>query len=132
MKAFLAAAVAFALTVAPAFDDTAFAATLASIQGTVRVNGGSGFKQVAGATEVAPGTAVVAAPGGSAVIIYSNNCRVMVVPGAAVVVSQVPPSCDQAGLVQDYSGYYFLGGATALGLGFGLWAAQGQNKPASP
>lgn len=114
-------------------DAAAVAATLNSIQGIVRVNYGSGFQQIAQTAELAPGTSVMAAPGSSAEIIYSNRCRVYVGPGAVVTVSRNPP-CSQADLGEDYTGYYLLG---AVGIGVGIWAfTQGQNntppQPASP
>jgi hypothetical protein len=46
------------------FNQSVLAATLDSIQGRVQVNSGSGFHQVVRTTELAPGTSVMASPGG--------------------------------------------------------------------
>lgn len=142
MKSFGASLVAFAAVSALSFDGSAIAATLTSIQGAVKINSGSGFSQVAGATEVPPGTSVMAAPGASAEIVYPDGCRIPVRPGSVEVVSPISPCAQgQAGL--DYTYYYVLGGAAAIGLGVGIWAATQNNnnnsavatvvsKPASP
>jgi|SRR5580704_18527978 hypothetical protein len=73
------------------FDASADAASLGSIQGMVQINSGSGFHQVAGATEVSPGTSVMAAPGASAEIRYSDDCRIPVSSGLVEVVAPIPP-----------------------------------------
>jgi hypothetical protein len=77
---------------------SAGAASLASIQGSVKVNSGSGFHEVAGTAQVAPGTSVMVAPGGRADILYSDGCRIPVRPGAVQVVAPVSPcALGQAG-----------------------------------
>ena len=77
---------------------SAEAASLASIQGDVKINRGSGFHRVAGAVQVVPGTSVMVAPGGSADILYSDGCRIPVRPGAVQVVAPVSPcAMGQAG-----------------------------------
>jgi hypothetical protein len=69
----------------------ASAASLTSIRGSVQINSGSGFHRVARAAQVAPGTSVMAAPGGSAEILYSDGCRIPVRPGSVEVVAPVSP-----------------------------------------
>jgi hypothetical protein len=86
--AFCAAIAAFS------FDASAIAATLDSVQGTVQVNTGAGFHKVAGAAQVAPGTSVMADPGASAQILYSDGCRIPVRPGSVAVVAPISP-CAQ-------------------------------------
>jgi hypothetical protein len=76
-----------AVLLALEFDASAFAATLTSIQGTIQVNSGSGFHQVAGVVEVATGTSVVADPQSSAEVLYSDGCRIPVRPGSVAVVN---------------------------------------------
>lgn len=83
-----------------AFDASAFAATtLTSIQGSVQVNTGSGFRPVTGSAHVTPGTSVMAAPGSSAEILYSDGCRTPVRAGAVSSVAPVPPCAEGTDLV---------------------------------
>jgi hypothetical protein len=111
MKALLA----FAASVVSffSFGALSFAATLASIQGTIQVNSGSGFHQVAGAADVAPGTSVMAAPTSSAEIVYSDGCRTPVEPGSVVVVAPISP-CAQGQTTGDYTYYYVLGACPSI------------------
>ncbi len=73
------------------FAASADAASLASIQGMVQINNGSGFHQVAREAEVNPGTSIMTAPGASAEIRYSDECRVPVKSGSIEVVAPIPP-----------------------------------------
>jgi hypothetical protein len=140
MKLFSAASLAaFAAVSALPFCGSAVGATVTSIHGAVQINSGSGFRQVAGPAQVAPGTSVMAAPGASAEIVYSDRCRIPVRPGSVVVVSPISP-CAQGQAGPDYTYNYVLGGTAAIGLGVGIWAATQNNnavatvvsKPASP
>ena len=69
----------------------AFAQSVTEIRGDVRLNGGTGFVQVKVSRSVAVGDRVMARPKGSAVIQYSNGCRVRVAPGEIVTVLASPP-----------------------------------------
>jgi hypothetical protein len=109
-----------------ALSGSAFAATVASIEGSVKVNTGSGYHVVSGTTEVKPGGSVMVGPGGKAEILYSDGCRTPVTPGAVSVVAPVSP-CAQG---QAYPGYgngndysTWLGYGLALGAGIGIGAA---------
>src|SRR5271167_2346729 len=95
MKALLASLAACAVF---SFGASAGAASLVSIHGAVQINSGSGFHQVAGSAELAPGNSVMVAPGASAEIRYSADCRIPVRPAAHWLVliptpSFAPSSC---------------------------------------
>ena len=129
-------------------NQSVVAATLDSIQGRVQVNSGSGFHQVVGATEVAPGTSVMASPGGGAEIFYSDGCRIPVRPGSVAVVAPISPCAQGQGNPGDVPGtsdnvaHYGVVGVAAFLLGLGIWeATKGHNdnntaapatRPASP
>ena len=70
----------------------ALAAKVEVVQGTVSVNQGQGYKQVAAASDVSPGDQVMAAPGARGKIVYSDGCAVDVYPGAVLT---VPGKCYQ-------------------------------------
>jgi hypothetical protein len=69
----------------------ASAATVSRESGVVLVNRGSGFVQLAGDAELAPGDQVMVRPGGSAAIIYSSDCIVRVAPGLVSAVQENAP-----------------------------------------
>jgi hypothetical protein len=126
-----------------AFDAPAIAATLTSIQGTIQVNGGSGFHQVAGVAEVAPGTSVMAGPQSSAEVLYSDGCRIPVRPGSVAVVAPISPCAQgqadpgQVPQTPDYTSYYIMGGAVAIAVGVAVaiplcCASKSAVAPASP
>jgi hypothetical protein len=73
------------------FDASAGAASLVSIKGAVQIDSGSGFHQVAGSAELAPGNSVMVAAGASAEIRYSDDCRITVRPGSVEVVARLSP-----------------------------------------
>jgi hypothetical protein len=77
------------------------AATIDEINGRVALNQGHGFKALSGTTAAAPGSLVVAGPRSSAVVIYSQRCRVPVAPGRAVRVARTSP-CRLAGRVEHH------------------------------
>ena len=112
-----------AAIVGSSFDASAIAATLDSIQGTVQVNSGAGFHKVAKAAQVAPGASIMAAPGASAQILYSDGCRIPVTPGSVAVVAPISPCAQgQAGPQQEGSTVYTLLGLAAFaGYGIRCW-----------
>jgi hypothetical protein len=73
------------------FGASAGAASLVSIKGAVQIDNGSGFHQVAGSAELAPGNFVMVAAGASAEIRYSDDCRITVRPGSVEVVARLSP-----------------------------------------
>jgi hypothetical protein len=121
-----------AAIVGSSFDASAIAATLDSIQGTVQVNSGAGFHKVAKPAQLAPGASIMADPGASAQILYSDGCRIPVTPGAVAVVAPVSPCAQGQAYGYDYSTW--LGYGLALGAGIGIGAAiwsghHGNNNP---
>jgi hypothetical protein len=124
-----------AAIVGSSFDAYAIAATLDSIQGTVQVNSGAGFHKVAKPAQVAPGASIMADPGASAQILYSDGCRIPVKPGSVAVVAPISP-CAQGQAAGDNSFSTWLGIASfaAFGAGVGILAAttHQNNAPPSP
>jgi hypothetical protein len=122
--------------VASSFDSSAIAAVLDSVQGTVQVNTGSGFRKVAAAAQVAPGTSIMADPGASAQIVYSDGCRIPVRPGSVAVVAPISPCAQgQAGpsqgpQTQENTIYDLLAAGVVIGgsVGAGVWASQHGNN----
>jgi hypothetical protein len=130
-----------------AIDTSAFAATLTSIQGSVQVSTGKGFHPVTGSTQVSPGASIMAAPGASAEIVYSDGCRIPVKAGAVVGVAPVSPCAQgadlavptasgqvntaygQVGSDQGYVNYLGYGLALGAGIGIGcaIWCSQHGN-----
>jgi hypothetical protein len=125
-----------------ALSGSAFAATVTSIEGSLKVNTGSGYRAVSGTAEVNPGGSVMVGPGGKAEIIYSDGCRTPVTSGSVSVVAPVSP-CAQGQFYpgNDYTNYLGYGLALGAGIGIGcaIWCGQHGNTvtvaapaPASP
>lgn len=93
------------------FTTQAQAAVVEVIQDKVSVNAGHSYVRVAGSVNVRPGASVMAAPGGSADIIYENGCRQRVEPGSIAVV-QHDPRCDFGSIPSDHE---VLGGLLVVG-----------------
>ena len=73
-----------ALAVGLLVSSSAFAASLEAVRGEVSINRGEGFKRVTGPTEARAGDLLMASPGGSAKLVYSDGCPVRVIPGTVV------------------------------------------------
>jgi hypothetical protein len=130
----------FIIPLVIALNTAAFAATVNSIEGPLQVNTGSGFHQVSGTTQVAPGGSVMVGPRGKAEILYSDGCRIPVTPGSVAVVAPVSP-CAQGQVFppnEDYT-WYYVGGAALIagGISCAIWCGQHKTAvatvaPASP
>jgi hypothetical protein len=92
------------------FGASAGAASLVSIKGAVQINSGSGFHQVAGSAELAPGNSVMVASGASAEIRYSDDCRIPVGAGSVQVVARLSP-CQPPPILNALQGGTLLFGA---------------------
>jgi hypothetical protein len=113
------------------FSAASMAATVTNIQGSVFVNTGTGFQPVTGSVQAGPGATVMASPGGSAKIIYSD-CVVRVDPGMVVTITESPCAPPSPGSPPT----------TLTGVGIGVGAAAiitviavnafKSTKPASP
>ena len=77
----------------------AFATTVDSVKGKVLINRGEGFQQVTTGAQANAGDQLMAGPGGSAKLVYSDGCQVSVVPGRVVSVGKQPP-CTAPSLVE--------------------------------
>lgn len=119
---------------------SSMAATVEPIQGSLSVNQGKGFVQIAGPTKVNVGDAVMVSPDGSAVVVYPDGCKVAVHPGAVMRIEPISPCAvgsHAQGLHNDDA--WVIGGVTAGLLGFGIYeieshggASPSAPKPASP
>ena len=78
----------------------AFATTVDSVKGKVLINRGEGFQQVTTGAQANAGDQLMAGPGGSAKLVYSDGCQVSVVPGRVVSVGKQPP-CTAPSLVGE-------------------------------
>jgi len=78
-----------------------FAATVASVQGKVSISRGSGYEPVSGPTQVNVGDTVLASPGGSARVVYNDQCSVAVKPGRIVAIAPEPP-CKKTASFDPY------------------------------
>jgi hypothetical protein len=108
MRAFVTVA-GFAICAAVfLFDASAGATSLVSIKGAVQINNGSGFHEVTGSAELAPGNSVMVAPGASAEIRYSDDCRIPVRPGSVEVVARLSP-CRPPPIVTAIQGGTLVG-----------------------
>jgi hypothetical protein len=125
-----------AAVVVSSFDSSAIAAVLDSVQGIVQVNSGAGFRKVAAAAQVAPGTSIMADPGASAQIVYSDGCRIPVRPGSVAVVAPISPCAQgqaapsQGPQTQENTIYDLLAAGVVIGgsVGAGVWASQHGNN----
>lgn len=105
----------------------AFAATVDAVKGKVLINRGDGFQQATSGTKANAGDRLMAGPGGSAKLVYSDRCQVSIVPGRVVSVGKQPP-CTAPSLVGEDSreGFFsnpvppFVVGAA---IGWGIFCA---------
>jgi hypothetical protein len=63
----------------------------ASIEGTVFINRGEGYQRITSPTQIKAGDFIMASPGGSAQVVYNDECRVKVEAGAVVTIKREPP-----------------------------------------
>jgi hypothetical protein len=108
----------------------ALATTVEVVQAEVSVNRGDGYKPLAGKTTVYAGHLVMAAPNGSAKVIYDDGCVVEVAPGAVVAVYETSPcqaqtaavdTSAQTGAANPRRGY-IIAGVVVAGIAGGIVA----------
>ena len=85
----------------------AVAATVESVNGKVLINHGDGFRQATSGAQAKAGDQLMAGPGASAKLVYSDRCRVSVVPGRVVSVGKQPPCTAQSLVGEDYREGFF-------------------------
>ena len=110
----------------------ASATTVEVVQPQVFVNRGDGYKPVTQTSGVAAGHIVMAAPNGSAKIVYDDGCVVEVKPGAVVPVYGQSPCPVYAGNSGSGRGWftgsgrgYIIAGAVVAGVVGGAIAYAG-------
>jgi hypothetical protein len=118
-----------AVIVAVAFASPAWPATLNVTGGEVFVDQGSGYRPVEAQTAVNAGDTVMAKFGGSAEVVYDDECRQTVDVGTVVVVAEKSPCALEP--VAD-SPVYIVGGVlVAAGGGLILALPGDESKSAS-
>lgn len=91
-----------------------FAATIQAVRGPVSVNDGGGYHRVNSGAVANPGVIVMASPGGSAQVVYSDRCTVDVSPGATVTVQpQSPCALGQSSYLPYIAGGILVAGGGA-------------------
>jgi hypothetical protein len=128
------------------------AAVLDGIQGQVLINRGAGYRLAKGPTELKPGDSIIANPGGSAVVSYTDGCNVPVAAGSVVAVADASPcnadlnhSFKPPARATDGPKPFALGGIDGTTLGVGALVVGGvvgvaaliggggdKDQPASP
>lgn len=106
------------------FASQAWPATLNVEGGEVFINQGAGYRPAAGSMTVNSGDAVMAKAGGSAEIVYEDECRQRVDVGAVVVVQQTSP-CAVKPTPDD--SVYIIGGLAATAGAALLFALGGED-----
>jgi hypothetical protein len=131
-------ALSFVVSTAFLFSCPAFGATLESVKGKVLINRGDGFQSASSGMQANAGDRLMADPGGSAQLVYSEECQVKVVPGKLVSVGKQPPCTAPylAGLEYvppepNYGLWPFIG-AAAVGWGIFCAATYCHDHGASP
>ncbi len=67
------------------------AATVKPVEGEVFINRGNGYERVLGVSHAKVGDFVMARPGGSARVVYDDNCSITVRPGNVVAIAPDAP-----------------------------------------
>ena len=102
------------------------AATLEPTQGSLSINRGKGFRPVSHRIVAHAGDAVMVGPGGSARLVYADGCKVDVVPGTVLTVTQLSPCASGSMAAQDDRRYYLTpDGWVTVGLVAGVFAGVG-------
>ena len=105
----------------------AVAATVESVNGKVLINRGDGFQPVTNGARANVGDRLMAGPGGSAKLLYSDRCRVSIVPGRVVSVGKQPPCTAQSLVGEDYRQGFFNNPvppfAISAAIGWGIFCA---------
>jgi hypothetical protein len=116
----------------------AHAATVNATQGQVLLNLGQGYRQVTGSSEAGPGAIVVANPGGSAQVVYSDGCSIAVTPGMVYTIAPQSPCAGGGpgiggGLGLNTTTMVALGAVAGGGIAAAIILSSGSSsKPASP
>lgn len=104
--------------------ETAAAATLSTVQGTVLVNRGKGFRTASQGGEVQTGDNIMARPGGSATVTFPNGCTMRVDPGTVFTVPPMDHCLLAAAPIETIAV-----GAAAIGAGVYLLTKKSSASP---
>ncbi|HEY7617043.1 MAG TPA: hypothetical protein VH744_09590 [Terriglobales bacterium] len=92
--------------------------TVRTIDGTISLNRGDGYVEVLSWAEAPAGSQVMANPGSSGKIIYSDGCEISVSPGSVYTVQDSSPCASglRGGSARTYviGGLVVAGGAVAI------------------
>jgi len=135
----------------------AWAAVVEPGYGDLTINQGQGFKPVTSRVNVSVGDSVMVGPGGAAIVVYDDGCKVSVQPGAVTTAAPLSPCAAGSNATTNGPGtsYYpnctpqpdgtlychpdwalvALGVGVAAALGVGVWALtnlKSSSGPASP
>jgi hypothetical protein len=72
-------------------NSAAWATTVEPGQGELSINRGAGFKPVKSQVNAQVGDSVMVGPGGSAIVVYEDGCKVSVQPGAVTTIAPLSP-----------------------------------------
>jgi hypothetical protein len=110
----------------------ALAATVHVTGGQVFLSHGEGYRRLVGSAQARPGDRVVANPGGSGQIVYSDGCKVEVKPGTVAIVTQQSPCGGGATVGTGGDSSLYAIGAVIVGGAVGAAALLGKDGPSSP
>ena len=109
------ASIAFGLGIflgLPAWAGTV--ATVQTMEGTLSLNRGAGYVEVLSWAEAPSGSQVMANPGSSGKIIYSDGCEINVSPGSVYTIQDSSP-CGSGVLRGGSARNYVIGGLVVAG-----------------
>jgi hypothetical protein len=110
----------------------ALAATVHVTGGQVFLSHGEGYRRLPGSAQARPGDRVVANPGGSRQIVYSDGCKVEVKPGTVAIVTKESPCGGSSTLGGGADSSAYAIGAVVVGGAVGAAALLGKDGPSSP
>jgi hypothetical protein len=117
MRVFLCALSCAVLAVSPCL-----AATVEPDHGSLSINHGQGFEPVNSQMTAKVGDSVMVAPGGTAMVVYDDGCKVAVQPGSVITIAPLSP-CASGSYAQDQSQQYAAYLAAGGMLGLAAWVA---------
>jgi hypothetical protein len=74
-----------------------WAATVQPGQGTLLINQGQGFQTVSGPAEANVGDSLMVSPGGMAMAVYPDGCKVAIQPGEITTITRLSPCTNPFG-----------------------------------
>lgn len=112
-----------------------WAATVEPVQGNLSINQGQGFQPINSRIDANVGDTLMVAPGGSAVVVYADGCKVNVQPGAVTTIAPLSPCASGSYADDTYNNPvwgYVLGAGALAALGVGAYEATQTSHAATP